>query len=709
MYRSEPGRGTSSRQLQDDGTPIRYLPVLLLSAAYAYLLVLLVPYLLHNNLLKGDGAGHLMLTEFTSEYLLPFGSGWCDRVWTGFPAGQLYPPLFHILAGFLAKAVGPAAAVKCLIAALWLLIPAAIYLLAGALARTPPARALVMIAVWAGLNVPSALLFNHLAMGSNLESSLGNGMFSSALGALAFVLLLWQLAKAVEEDSQGLRPPAGVGVALAVAVLSHAVWGLTGAMVALVAAVVSLIGAPAANRARVASSWAVTGLLAFALTGFFSVPLLAHSNLLSAVHLPAAWPVWFGLLAMGAAAAGVYRFGKLATAGRMLCGSALLLGALCLAGDAAGASFHFFRLTIPLAILLLALLALVAGQHAPGLAGVAFGWVAIVAVILFHYFGPVHPRGNPDMTEPKLAGYDRAAGRIMVLTEDMHAPGYHALPYLTVRAGGAVSHGISVESATGAQQIFGLVKKLSPASFTWGVDMRNNPALAGPDQGLSPTLGQLDALGFSHVLTDQVLPQGLSPAGNGVEALRFPNYFPKDPASLNALRSRYYLSEDGGSFRYVLLPLPAASLIDAGRDFRSVTSASEFPGEVDRWFAAGATGSVPLEGPEPDGPGCESANVGGLTLSESGAALHFDLEGVASDSGPCPVYVKMAWHPHWQARDRARDPLPLYRAGAGMAVLAPSGAVGLEYETGWCDYAGRALSLLGLLALGWLLYRRFGR
>ena len=562
-----------------------YLPFVVLAALYAFLLVLLIPYLLHNNLLKGDGAGHLMLTEFTSEHLLPFGSGWCNRVWTGFPAGQLYPPLFHILAGFLAKALGAVAAVKTLIAATWLLIPVAIYLTAGALARKPAVRAMVMLAVWAGLQVPSAFLFSHRAMGTNLESTLGNGMFPSALGALAFLLLLWQIALALEKKRPGVAPLAGVGITLAFTVLSHAVWGLVGAVVALSAAAVSATGAPAESRTHRAGQWALTGLLAFAITGFFSVPMIAHADLMSAVHLPAGWPVWFSLLAAAAAALGVYRFKKLSPAGRMLCVSAICLSLLCLAGDAVEATFHFFRFTLPLAVLFLSLVAVVVGQDRSGLAGLVFGWVAVVTVVLFHYFGPVYPRGNPDMATPELGGYEPAEGRIMILTEDMHSPGYHALPQRTVQGGGAVSHGISVESAAGAQYIFGVVRKLSPASFTWGVDMKNNPALAGLNQGLSPTLGQLDALGFSHVLTDQLLPPGLSPAGKPVEALRFPNYFPKDPESLKALKRGTTSLKMPVPSAICCIPFPPGRLSMPGGSF--------VPSRLQRSFPVRWTGGLP--------------------------------------------------------------------------------------------------------------------
>jgi len=129
----------------------------------------------------------------------------------------------------------------------------------------------------------------------------------------------------------------------------------------------------------------------------------------------------------------------------------------------------------------------------------------------------------------------------------------------------------------------------------------------------------------------------------------------------------------------------------------------------DRWFAGGGAGPIPAERGDVNPPGCEAAAVADVRVAEEGNFMSFELSGLEENGGPCPAYVKMAWHPHWKAREGAGNALPVYRAGAGMAVLAPSGAVSLEYETGWCDVAGRLLSLLGLLGLGWLVYGRFRR
>ena len=105
----------------------RLWPYAILASIYLYLATILGPWWLENNLLKGDGAGHLFLVEFTAEHLLPFGSGWCDRVWGGFAVGQLYPPLFHLLGGALSRLTGPVAAVKILVTVTWLAIPFALY------------------------------------------------------------------------------------------------------------------------------------------------------------------------------------------------------------------------------------------------------------------------------------------------------------------------------------------------------------------------------------------------------------------------------------------------------------------------------------------------------------------------------------------------------------------------------------------------------
>jgi hypothetical protein len=692
-----------------DRSPVRFLPLAVLGAIYAFVLANLVPYCLYANLLKGDGPGHLMLLTYTGRHLLPFGQGWCESVWLGFPAGQLYPPLFHVLGGALSVFTDPVAAAKAIVCATWLAMPAAALAAASGFATHPVLRAAALAAIWAGVNVPTALLGIPDALGTGMESGIGQGMFPSALGALFFLLLLWRLSPKC--DPSRLLPRPDVALLLALAVTSHPMWGLVAAATAACAAIPHLAGdlvrdPPGALRPAV--SWTATAALAFALTAFFTVPLAAHRDLLSAIHLPSSWTpgLWALALVILSAAAAVP--GALPPAARVALPAAGLTVTAMALGDATGWRTHVFRLTVPAFVLLLplvpaALQALANRTQRPVRAAPGAATLAAFTVLcgLFHVMGPVHPGGNPDMGVPQMAGYRADEGRVMALASDFHAPGYQALPYVAGRTGALVSHGISVESAPGARYVFGLMKKLHPGVYTWGVDMKENPAYILPDPEYSIAVRQLDALGFSHILTDLRLPAGaLEAAFDAYQpALRFPNYLAAGPEDVRKLGRSFHIAKDRVSFELMAYRLPETSLVEAGRLFAPVEH-GRFDPAVDAWFAAGGDGPIPVEPDRFEQPACDNPSVTDVLTYQGG--IRFSVLGAGPEDARCAAYAKLAFHPHFVARDARGRELPVLRAGVGMLVLAPPGVVRLQYELDSCEVAGQTLTVLALLALALL-------
>ncbi|MBM4356054.1 MAG: hypothetical protein FJ109_20070, partial [Deltaproteobacteria bacterium] len=686
----------------------RLIPPAVLAGIYVYLLALLIPFLRSNNLMQGDGAGHLALVEFTAEHLLPFGSGWCDRVWTGFPAGQLYPPLFHVLAGALSYLVGSVFAIKLLICATWLVIPGTLYFLSGHLAqrgrfRCPLLQASLLLVTWSGVNVPSNLLGAREALGTNLESSVANGMYPSALGFLFFVLVLLLLV-------EPKRPrPVLLGLALAAAVLSHPVWAMLAAAAAVAAAVRDLL---IERRMGLFARYALAALLSSSLSAFFVVPMLAHSDLMDPIHLPSKWGS--GVWAMAATAAAVigWRWKRMPRATHLLAVLGLAVVLVVAAGDRLELPFHLFRLTVPMMFLLLpALFAAVHFQHDPVPVGedtdscatppptgdgrvvplLRFGnfVMALVLTGIFHAAQVGEMKGNPDLPRLRLPGYERSEGRIMALAEELHTPGYMALPYGVVRAGGAVSHGISVESASAAQAVVGLVTRLNPGVYTWGVDNRNSPVLKTPDPDLNLGRRQLDLLGFSHLLTDRV--DRIPPWAKGGKAPvthRFPNFVAPSPAARERLGSSIEFSRDGAALVFRLHPLGGGGLVDSSLPFLGVPVES-WRKYAMLWFANGGLAPVPTVGFEGQLQPDHTASARVTHLSDSGDRLEIARSG----GGPfSPLYVKIPWHPHWTATGEDGSPSPLYRAGLGMLLLAPPGTTTLEYVSGWCDVVGRSLT-----------------
>jgi hypothetical protein len=699
----------------------RLWPYAILASIYLYLVTLLGPWWLHNNLLKGDGAGHLFLVEFTSDYLLPFGSGWCDRVWGGLAVGQLYPPLFHILGAALARMTGPLVAVKTVVTITWLAIPLGLYLVARVLSAPtqgqrprPGLHATLLVAGWCGLVLPSQMLGISETLGTNLESAIGNGMYPSAAGCAAWLFCLYAVLR------WGQRAPLLVATTLASTVLLHPVWGLVGATTCAVAAgadLLSLRGRP--NRLATVRRWTYAGLLAFCIAGFFALPFLANAGRVHSTHIPLLWPpsLWWAVAATGALS--ILHWKRLPHPVRVCAATAGIILAAAAVGNTVGVAFHFYRLTLPLTLLILVLLAYLlyhpwsttgAGEQPPlprrttVLLRIANFTMLLVLALFFHLQGPVHPRGNPGLAAAHVEQASRLNGRIAILTQPLHSPGYMALPWAVAAGGGAASHGISVESARTARPIFGLLRKLSSKQYVWGVDMHANPASRVPDPTGKITRRQLTLLGFSHVLSDRrSLPGDISPLP-GPPALLFPNYVGRDPGSLATLEKDHYLTADGASLQYYLHPLRSSSLLDSKASFHPVPE-DRFQELTERWFALGGEAPVPVVGlqePLQASPACRAQAT---AISDSGDRLELQLTGCPTEEAP--IYLKIAYHQNWRARGPQGEELKLFPAGYGMLLLAGEGRTSIEYTPGATEWFGRALTLLGLLLAGSMaLYNR---
>ena len=87
--------------------------------------------------------------------------------------------------------------------------------------------------------------------------------------------------------------------------------------------------------------------------------------------------------------------------------------------------------------------------------------------------------------------------------------------------------------------------------------------------------------------------------------------------------------------------------------------------------------------------------------------MELNLSGCPTTGAP--IYLKVPYHPNWQATGSDGGPRELLPAGYGMLLLAGEGKTSIQYTPGVTDWVGRALTLLGLALAGALtiLNRRY--
>ena len=671
---------------------------LLLGGLVAKLLALLLPFA-GANLLRGDGPGHVFLTRFTAQHLLPWGTGWCDLIWGGFPVGYQYPPLFHLVAAVLSLVVGLLPALK-LLTALSLLASLALFWRLGSPASAPAwSRWLLLWVVLGFLLLPSALLGFQSAPGVNLESVLGNGMLPSGAGLALLLGFLWALEA---------RRPLATPLLLALVVSTHLVWGLLAVLVFGLDLLVTLARAvrrgpgPSEPRAsasgilfaapgKLLATYVLQGLLALALCAWWLLPFLAHLSRLggTSIEVQAPWP----LLVMPVLA---LFLADLKDRRSLLWAELTLASLLPLALAAAGlASLHAYRFVIPALLAALPLFwAALQRQRLP-LAPLVGGLFMVAAL-----WAPLRTEGNPDL--PTMAPLPQVTGPILPLEDPLHTPGYLALPHALAGQGLQVSHGISVESAPSAAAWMHLLGLIQPGAYTWGVEPLC-PSCPVPDGAALG--GMMRALGLGAVLTDRRLGAVLPP-----DTLR--DYHPafEFPRWTDATEG-FDLSFDGSSFVFGLTRLTtgAQALLLPGLDPMGASGLAWPLSAWGPWFARGAAGPWPAALPEAP-PVINSRPPATVPLHDLSGGLGTTLlvQVPGSTAGPLPVAVLRSAHPWWRARTVTGDALETFACGPAFVCVMTPGPFQLEWREGGLALGARILTLLalGLVGLAWMAVHR---
>lgn len=250
-----------------NGRPARnWLHVLIAAGASLVVLTVLNPQLILSATTPagGDMGAHVLGPAYLRDVLLPQGKvlGWSDAWFAGFPAFYFYfplPSLFIVLLDLLLP-YGVAFKIATVLG-LIALPPSVLYLSRSiGFSRT-------VSAMTAAGAVVFALMESYTIYGGNVASTMA-GEFAYSWSFSLGMIYLGLLIKAVRDDR---RYVPWAAAAFAATVLSHILTTLI-----LVFASLSVLA-----WRRSLKPAAVIGLWAFALTGFWTIPLLARIGLTS--------------------------------------------------------------------------------------------------------------------------------------------------------------------------------------------------------------------------------------------------------------------------------------------------------------------------------------------------------------------------------------------------------------------------------------------
>jgi hypothetical protein len=368
----------------------------------------------------------------------------------------------------------------------------------------------------------------------------------------------------------------------------------------------------------------------------------------------------------------------------------VLLANFIMAGSLAKLGLEFSRLTIYVLLLIPVLLLYWVRSKTVllTLAGVA----ALVGVMGLRA-GGLNPAGVPQFPLPN---FGPVPGRILAVAPPSHLPSYHVHHELIpLRTGNASMLGLFIQSSPNGRLLGNLTRALDPDAYVWGTsgEIPRVEALGAsyPDY----IRDRLRLFDIRYVYTDlkleNTIDPGLASTKRYVNSYPLPNQPVSDKPEI--LQTRYNSHDNFADF--YLYPVTQSTLAEplsyvpqkVNSDWELTTQrwfleTRGIPVFTDRETPAGVRAATPLDGVQIV---AASPRMDRLTVRINAAE---DI----------PVLVKMGYLPGWSLTVNGA-PAPVYRASPNLLLIFAHGDAVLELKRPWQEYAGLALSALGLLAL----------
>ncbi len=650
----------------------------------AALLAVLIPFLWINNLQEWDFPGHYAAIWHLRDHLLPWPSGWNPYFYCGYPQGLFYPPLAHFLAALLAFLFGIQASVKLLVAASVLALPAVFYAFGrrfglGTLESTACSSWMTALLFLSGK------VFDTWSLGSDLHSTLNVGLFANAL-SLPVVFAFFAVCGCSIRRSHWKWAAILQGILLLLHPLSSLVAGLF---------FISAAATQWWNARGRAFDWKPllwTPVVALLLGSIWVVPYLAYRGFMSLESVGAHWSPKVELLVFNGVILALAGLSKMPL--RPLAVTYAALTNFIIIGTMWALPLQFTRFTIYL--FLLTPIFVIAHVRSRFLILLLIA-LAVVTGTYGYLKGELRPAGVPLFDIPD---FGRVQGRILSVVPTSHVPSVHVYhDLIPVRTGNESALGLFVEASFNGQFLANLVQTIEPDAYIWGTPTGAVSAQALGAEYPQYVRDRLNLFDIGYIYTDLKLENVID--SSLAKSKRYINSYPaprlQDLQELDRLGTRYNVH--GGQFDFYLYRVGTEALAQA-LPYVPKTVGSDWKLTNRLWYLKMRGVPIFTDSAVPEGVRGARSGEGVVVVSGSENMDRLILQINASQ--PVPVLVKVGYFPTWRLTVNG-SPSRLYRASPSLMLFFGNGTAVLEYHRSRLEYAGLALSALGVAALFLLL------
>ena len=619
-----------------------------------FIFSLIVPMLLHSNMLAWDGAGMYFSAWYQKEYLFPRIIGWNPFFFLGYAQNQFYPPLYPYLSALLAQIMPLDIAFKLILAAALLLTPLSFHFLCRSFGFSQSRSAAAAAAMAALL-----FAFPNDFFGGNIHSTINIGLYANALALPLFFFLFGSLERLVKrEKKDGIIIPA---LLLSAIILSHTV--------SAIAALVLLFTYAFLYRKSALHAIAKILSLSLLLSAFWSIPAIAKYSFATAFPIG---EIPFAALIIEAALLylmilTLQKKTEFYPAGFFVLA---LMALVFFATNFTNSPLHPYRFTMFIVLLApMALLSLLRNENYALLSAIAAA--SLIAILLFPAANAKGPEGISvqDFPAPQ-------SGRMLILTSANSQPSPHMLQHiLPMRSKVNSARGVFVESSKNSPFIFDIEREIDAASLEWGVV---------PHSGYIPR----DYARITELLPVQMelfnITRVVSPNNT---------YGLWEPVQEVA---RY--SQNGADYNFLLFRANDSQIAKVLTTPPRAFGAKEWDDAAAKWFLSPLIKDwVLVNGEVPRAAGTGSERLEVLEASPTMERLVLRVDS----NEDVPVLIKMSYYPNWNAYSGGKK-LHIYKASPYLMLVYGHGIIELKYEDTPADTAGNIFSIAGIVILAFL-------
>ncbi len=619
------------------------------------ILFLIVPFLLNNPLETTDMAAHYFSAWYTKEYLFPKIIGWNPFHYLGFPQNQFYPPLFTLLTVYLSFIFPLDISFKILLSMSVLFAPLSFYYFARSYSFTKFKSSIIMLGMVAILFFPKSD-----AVGGDLFSTFNTGMVANAL-ALPLLFFYMGVIKKSYKRGTYIIP----SVLMAAVVLSHPFTSIMGVIFSLSVLFSNF------NK-QTLQFYLKHSLLAFMLSAFWVVPLLAKINYAKTVFIVAYRYITLDFAVFFLVAFIMILHTKYASKAiklKDLNNTIILLLLFYAFVYITKIPIHLYRFNLYF-ILLIPMLLINFIKKGSNLVILIF----LFCSVIFLNYEYIDAKGADKILikyMPKLEG------RIIVLGP-RESPNYFSTKetLLPIKSQNMLIKGPYIDSSLNAYVIGDLFKILDPENYYFWDFLFPQKNLSAA-QLINITPYQISLLNVNYIIAPNTA-----------------NY-PNQKLLMNDI-IKYDL------INYNLYKVSNSSLIEILK-YKPTLISSDWHTKVRSWFSSPNITKIIVNARIPEYVGNGSEQIKLLNFSKNYEYIKFTV----NSSKPVPILIKISYFPNWRAYVNGQQ-TPIYLASPYIMLIYGSGTIELKYEKHFWDYFGLFLTIGGvILLLGLLVKKNF--